>query len=287
MTRIIPGEIYKRQGRQGIVGIKKMMIISGTPSYRKAFAYCRDPGIAILVRRFSFEEVTRSVKLIINILISFLVLGTHYEVFDTKAVSGIYGTRFLLQGQTYESSGIFASEIHGCVLVHTTECSFCQYNLSFRTKHGKGTGSSSKLKSVTRSKARIDNGIVKGEMGFRDVFFPLPYAARASFIAGHFIYCSTSVTWCSCGWGLPRKEYSHLINPVIIRTIIRWRILVDGTALSTMNPQAHLRSVGIVSQEPKLLVDTIRENLLFGLTGESVSDTAIILLTVSWPCILW
>lgn len=53
------------------------------------------------------------------------------------------------------------------------------------------------------------------------------------------------------------------------------QILVDGRSIDSYNVAAYRRMLGLVVQDPTLYDGSIRENLLFGLEGEVISDDAV------------
>lgn len=52
-------------------------------------------------------------------------------------------------------------------------------------------------------------------------------------------------------------------------------IFVDGKSIDSLNVAAYRRMLGLVVQDPTLYDGTIRENLLFGLEPDEVSDDVI------------
>ena len=131
-----------------------------------------------------------------------------------------------------------------------------------------------KSKIDPRDPRGLDPGRYQGKIEFRHVYFKYP--ARPQ----HLVLDDISFT-VQPGQHIALVGETGCGKSTIVSLLERFYdstsgdILVDGMAISSLNISKYRRSLGLVIQEPTLYDGTIRANLLAGLDGEHVSDSAI------------
>ena len=125
-----------------------------------------------------------------------------------------------------------------------------------------------------RSSDGLDPGRISGSLEFRNVSFRYPTRLQ------HLVLRHVSFN-VKPGQHIALVGETGCGKSTIISLLERFydptegEILVDGTPISQLNIARWRRSLGLVIQEPTLYDGTIRENLLVGLHGTSISHSTI------------
>ncbi|KAF7839879.1 putative multidrug resistance protein [Senna tora] len=273
MPAIISGKSMKELGLEmkNAYGVAGSIAEQAISSIRTVYSYV---GEKQTLERFG-SSLEKSMKLGIRMgLTKGVVIGSFGLIYTTWAFQTWVGS-ILVTRKGENGGNVFCAEI--CIIWGGLSLMSALPNLAFMAE---ATSAASRISDMINrvpsinsenGKGKIINGVVRGEITFKDVNFTYPSRPKTPILKGLTLKLRPGKTMGLVGGsGSGKSTIISLLERFYDPT--SGKILLDGYDIKGLKLKWLRSQMGLVNQEPILFATSIKENILLGKEDASMED---------------